>query len=105
MPKVTMPLLALTATGTLGGALTYCIHPDHQRVRFHHKRTLTRTPLQILHGARVAESRTAWRTLAPATADAWRARAVFEHLTGPALFMREWFGQMIYSPDLPMLPV
>lgn len=104
MPKVRGPLFSLAASGTLLGTLTFMDTGQVAQVRFNVKQRAPRSELQKMHGARVADCRAAWRALPQATKDEWAAQIVWSHLTGPALFMREWFSQHVYAPGLPVLP-
>lgn len=104
MPKVRGPLFSLAASGTLQKRLTFQDTAQVQTVRFNPERRHPRSPLQIMHGQRVADCRAAWRALPPATKAEWGAHITYTHMTGPALFMREWFAQNVYPPNLPAQP-
>ena len=104
MPKVRGPLFSLAASGTLLKTITFMDTAQVQQVRFNVKQTGPRSDLQKLHGARVADCRAAWRALPQATKNEWNAARIWSKLTGPALFMREWFAQVIYPPQLPTIP-
>jgi hypothetical protein len=104
MARVVGPLYSVTASGTLGKNLTFLPGVTTHTVRFKPSRPLNRTTAQQLHGARVADCRASWRQQSPATRTDWSARAVFMHLTGPALWFREWFSQNIYPPSTPAIP-
>lgn len=104
MPKVRGPLFSLAASGTLLKTITFMDTAQSAQVRFNVKQRAPRSALQQMHGARVADCRAAWRGLPQATKDQWQAQMLWTHMTGPALFMREWFAQMIYKPNLPFLP-
>lgn len=104
MPKVRGPLFSLAASGTLMKTITFLDTAKSAQVRFNVKSRAPRSELQKLHGARVADCRAAWRALDQPTRDQWQAQMVWSHMTGPALFMREWFAQAIYPPALPVLP-
>lgn len=105
MPKVIAPLYSLSASGTLGKTLTYSITTQNLQVRFHNAHPRKRSVLQIAHGYRVADCRASWRALSPASKAPWIAAGIWSHLTGPALYFREWFAQNIYPPNQPAVPV
>jgi len=104
MPKVRGPLFSLAASGTLLKTITFMDTGAVQQVRFNVKSRAPRSTLQQMHGQRVADCRAAWRSLDQPTKDEWQAAMVWSHLTGPALFMQEWFAQHIYPPYLPVIP-
>lgn len=104
MPKVRGPLFSLAASGTLLKTITFMDSPKVQMVRFNVKQTAPRSPLQQIHGKRVADCRASWRTLSQVEKDKWQAHMIWSKMTGPALFMREWFAQNIFPPALPVHP-
>jgi len=105
MPKVTAPLFSLTASGTLDHKITYMNTQTRQVVRYNVRQPLKRSTLQQAHGARVADCRTAWRQMTPAAKVEWRSMAAILHMTGPALWAREWFAQNIFPPAAPLVPI
>jgi hypothetical protein len=105
MPKVIAPLYSLTASGTLAHRLTFSASQGANVVRWNATHHAPRSIAQIAHGARVAECRAAWRALSEVVKSDWNATYSWSHLSGPAIFLREWFAQDIFSPNLPTLPV
>lgn len=104
MPKVTGPLLSITASGTVAGLLCFRhtkAGPVVQKKPAGHN---SRSQWQGLERDSMQAAAAAWRTLDPRIKTIWGNNSLPTSRSAYMSFFMEWKVQQVQPGDLPLIP-
>jgi len=94
MAKVTGPLMSMSATGTVGKAITFGAWKGIEYVREWFRPSNPNTALQIVVRARMSAAVAAYKVEDQPTKDFWNLKAVGQALSGSNLYTRAYIAFM-----------